>query len=135
MPALQTEAAADTAEKEMKFDDINLNDDKPAPQLDLSFGLDAAADNKKSGSGGFSFGSGWGGGWGSTSWGFGGIDEKKEESKPADTGGWGFTSKKDKKKSSSGFDFDFDNFAGADEPSLDLGASAKQDKAVEEDPW
>lgn len=138
MTALQNDAAADTADKDMKFDDINLNDDKSAPKLDLDFGLDAPAD-KKSGVGGFSFGSGWGGGWGSTSsWGFGGLGDKKDDSKVVDDSGWDFTStssKKVGKKNTSGFDFNFDSLGGEDDPGLDLGAPAKQDKAAEEDPW
>lgn len=131
----------------MKFDDVNLNDDKNAPKLDLDFGLDAAADKKATG-GGFSFGGGWGGGWGSTnSWGFGGAD-KKEEAKevkaPADDAGWNFastSSKKDKKKKdASGFDFNFDGIGDEGDAALDLGAIAKPDKAsddkpAEDDPW
>lgn len=64
----------------MKLDDINLNDDKAAPQLDLDFGLaDTATTDKKSG--GFSFGGSWGGGWGSTgaSWAFSGADNKDDK--------------------------------------------------------
>lgn len=125
----------------MKFDDINLNDDKSAPKLgDLDFGLGATSD-KKSG-GGFSFGGGWGGGWGSTgaSWGFGSVEDDKKE-KIVEDSSWNFTStKKDKdKKKSNAFDFDFDNLAGDD---FDLGAPAKADekekqkeKPVEDDPW
>lgn len=121
----------------MKFDDINLNDDKTAPKLDLDFGLDNATEKKSSG---FSFGGGWGGGWGSTSsWGFGGLDSKKDDSKVEDST-WNFgsgNSKKDKKKdktASSGFDFNFDGLGGDDDAGLDLGAPAKE-KAVEDDPW
>ena len=117
----------------MKFDDINLNDDKSAPKLDLDLGLDGAADKKSSG---FSFGGGWGGGWGSTSsWGFGGIgDSKKDEPKADDS--WGFSNgKSSKKKGTSGFDFNFDNLGGEDDAGLDLGAPAKPDKTAEEDAW
>lgn len=121
----------------MKFDDINLNDDKNAPKLDLDFGLgNSGASDKKSG-GGFSFGGGWGGGWGSTnnSWGFGGIeDESNKKGAVAEDTSWNFTSTKKDKKKNSGFDFDFDNIGGED----DLGLSktkTKEDKAAEEDPW
>ena len=121
----------------MKFDDINLNDDKNAPKLDLDFGLgNSGASDKKSG--GFSFGGGWGGGWGATdnSWGFSGVDEKSNKKNTmVEDSSWNFnsTGKKDKKKSN-GFDFDFDNLGGGDD--LGLGKpAAKEDKAVEDDPW
>ena len=124
----------------MKFDDIDLNNDKSAPKLDLDFGsggTEDKCDKKSAGGGGFSFGGGWGGGWGgaSTSWGFGGAEEKKEEEKPVDDG-WGFASskkEKEKKKKDAGFDFNFDSLAGDGE---DLGAPAKkEEKPIEEDPW
>ena len=47
----------------MKFDDINLNDDKAAPKLDLDLGLGKKAEPAAEKSSGFSFG-GWGSGWG-----------------------------------------------------------------------
>ena len=119
----------------MKFDDINLNDDKAAPKLDLDFGLGGSTtDDKKSG-GGFSFGGGWGGGWGSTgaSWGFGGADDKKADKAIAEDTSWNFTStKKDTKKKNTGFDFDFDNLGDAGD---DLGMGSKKEEKVEEDPW
>lgn len=116
----------------MKFDDINLNDDKNAPKLDLDFDLGNSTSEKKSG-GTFGFGGGWGGGWGSgTGWGFGGLDDKKTE--PEDSG-WGFSSKKDKdkKKNNTGFDFNFDSLAGEDDPVVNV-ASAK-DETPADDPW
>ena len=124
----------------MKFDDINLNDDKAAPKLDLDFGLgDSVTSDKKSG-GGFSFGGsggGWGGGWGlgtgATSWGFGGADEKKEEKVVDDS--WNFASTKTKtkdKKKDAGFNFDFGDGLVGDGEDLGLG---NKDKAVEDDPW
>lgn len=124
----------------MKFDDVNLNDDKAAaPKLDLDFGLGAASttDNKSSG---FSFGGGWGGGWGGggggggggSSWNFSGAgdtaaDTSKDEAKDP----WG--SKKSDKKKTGGFDdFNFGDLAG-DGTAGDLGSVAKDDKAAEED--
>ena len=122
----------------MKFDDINLEDDKAAPKLDLDFGLNPAADKKSSG--GFSFGGGLGGGWGgvwggTSSWGFGGADESKAP--PAEDTGWNFSgsggAKKDKKKKDGGFDFNFDTGAG-EADNLDLGSPA-QETPVVEDSW
>ena len=122
----------------MKFDDVNLNNDKSAPKIDLDLGgFGGATNNEKKPGGGFSFGGGWGGGWGSTanSWGFGGLDDKKDTNKVVDDSGWNFSSsgKKDekKKKNNGGFDFDFDNLA---EENVDLGAAAKEEKP-EDDPW
>ena len=133
----------------MKFDDINLPDDKSAPKLDLDFGLDsgAADDGKKSS--GFSFGGGWGGGWGgaaeknTNSWGFGGADTaaavvvEEVVSPVAETSSWGFgalggSKKKKGAAGKSGFDFDFQ-----DTPEGDANASAGADLAspsVEEVP-
>ena len=65
---------------ETSFDDVNLNDDKGAPKLDLDLGLD----NKTAGTGGW--GSGWGSGGGATggsSWGFGATDDKADDMKVA----------------------------------------------------
>lgn len=123
----------------MKFDDIDLSNDKSAPQLDLDLGFPATGANDKK-SGGFSFGGGWGGGWGSgggaaaattttSSWGFGAAEEKKE-TKVDDGWGFGSAGKKDKKKSN-GFDFDFDKVGEED----DLGMSATKDAPPEDDPW
>lgn len=122
----------------MKFDDIDLSNDKNAPKLDLDFGLPPAggAPDKKSGGSSFGFGGGWGGGWGGTgsSWGFGATEEKAPEPKPVDDS-WGFGSKtkdtKDKKKTTNTFDFDFDTLGGGE----DITASAKKEEPVEEDPW
>lgn len=122
----------------MGFDNVDLNNDKSAPKLDLDFGLPAVAapeDTKKSGGGAFSFGGGWGG-----SWGFGGADDSKKAETKADDAGWGFgtSTKKDKdKKKGNGFDFNFDDgLAGDDGPGFDLGGTAKkEDKAAEDDPW
>ena len=124
----------------MKFDDIDLNNDKNAPKLDIDFGLgNSGASDKKSG-GGFSFGGGWGGGWGSTgnSWGFGGIEEdSSKKSAPAEDNSWNFNStKKDKeKKKNNGFDFDFDNLAGEEGDDLGLSKTKTKDDKAEEDPW
>ncbi|KAK5717940.1 hypothetical protein LTR15_008783 [Elasticomyces elasticus] len=137
-------------ENDMKFDDINLNDDKSAPKLDLDFGLDAPAAETKSS--GFSFGGGWGGGWGSgaakeaapakTSWGFGGVDEEKVEDIPKVDTSWDFGAaapggKKDKKKKG-GFDFDFDDLGGGDagDPGAgeDLASPLKEEPVAEADP-
>ena len=136
----------------MKFDDVNLNDDKAAPKLDLDFGLgDSKADQKSSG---FSFGGGWGGGWGSnngnSSWGFGGAGDAPAEPKepPKDEtpveSGWGAfgsttTSKKSKKKGGA-FDFGFNDDALAGDgggETVDLGSPAAEEKKDEgaEDPW
>jgi hypothetical protein len=120
--------AADNTD--MKFDDINLNDDKAAPKLDLDFGLgDTKSGDKKSG--GFSFGSsggGWGGGWGASSWGFGGTEDKSD-TKVDDS--WGFgAGKKDKKKKDAGFDFDFGSTGIED----DLGLGTARAEPVD-DPW
>ena len=116
----------------MKFDDINLNDEKGMPQLDIDFGLGAPAapDDKKSSA--FSFGGGWGGGWG-----FGSGDAPPEE-KPAvvadATDSWGFAGKKDKmKKAGGGFDFEFSE--SGDAAKLDLGSPAQDEPAVVEDTW
>ena len=117
----------------MKFDDINLNDDKTAPKIgDLDFDLDGK--DKTAGSG-FSFGGGWGGGWGSSgggggnSWGFGGSGAA--ETKPEDNAddGWGFSNSNSKKKKAGGFDFGLDDGFGSGEPKV-------EDKPpVDEDPW
>jgi hypothetical protein len=119
-----------TENNDMKFDDINLNDDKTAPKLDLDFGLSGSGASEKKSGGGFSFGGGWGGGWGSTgaSWGFGGAEEKeKAETKVDDS--WNFSTKKDKSKKNSAFDFNFDT-QGED----DIGMGAK-DETPADDPW
>ena len=42
---MQNEPAA--ADNDMKFDDINLNDDKAAPKLDLDFGLGGTSSEKR----------------------------------------------------------------------------------------
>ncbi len=122
----------------MKFDDIDLSNDKSAPKLDLDFGLPASAASDKK-SGGFSFGGGWGGGWGSgnggaaapttSSWGFGATEEKKEEAPKVDDS-WGFGSGKKDKNKKDGFDFDFDTLGAGD----DLGLPAKKEEP-EDDPW
>ncbi|KAM3418943.1 hypothetical protein BST61_g4901 [Cercospora zeina] len=138
-----------TDKSDMKFDDINLDDDKGAPKLDLDFGLgknDAPAEEKTASS--FSFG-GWGGGWKSGStWGFGSSagkaeadpvpeEDTKMQTTKMDTG-WGFTStsksKKNDKKPTNASDFSFDDPAGDD---ADLGAAKAptEEKAAEEDPW
>ncbi len=121
----------------MKFDNINLNDDFTSPKLDLDFGLDDSKE-KKSGSGGFSFGGSWGGGWGGTNnWGFGGLDDKKD-SKAVEEPGWGAvptTSKKAKDKKNDDFNFGFGGLGGEEDQVLDLGVPAKAHKAVEEDAW
>ena len=142
--ALQNDPVTPAADKDdMKFDDINLNDDKNAPKLDLDFGLGGSATSDKKSGGGFSFGGGWGGGWGSTgnSWGFGGAGaEENKEEKPAEES-WNFTPStktKDKKKKNTGFDFDFGDGLGGDgiaEDDLGLGTKAMEEKPVEEDPW
>ncbi|KXT17853.1 hypothetical protein AC579_5883 [Pseudocercospora musae] len=131
---------------DMKFDDINLNDDKAAPKLDLDFGgskKDAAAEK----SSGFSFGNlglPWGGG--TSSWSFRASDttattEALKEDTPISTG-WGFTStasskskkKDDKKTTSNAFDFSFDDNSAMD--NLDLGVPAGEEPNAEaQDPW
>ncbi|PPJ53386.1 hypothetical protein CBER1_01017 [Cercospora berteroae] len=141
-PAPETTA---TDKGDMKFDEINLDDDKGAPKLDLDFGLGKkeTPTEEKSASA-FSFG-GWGGGWGSgATWGFGSSSGKAEadpvpEEQPKMETGWGFTptsksKTKDSKKSANGFDFSFDEPAGEN---ADLGATTAphEDKAAEEDPW
>ncbi len=115
---------------DMKFDDINLDDDKAVPKLDLDFGLNEPAANEKKSGGGFSFGGGWGGGWGSTgtSWGFGGSEEKTE-TKVDDS--WNFGAGKKDKKKNDGFDFNFDTVGGEGD---DLGLGSKKDEP-EADPW
>nr|POE71428.1 hypothetical protein CFP56_62523 [Quercus suber] len=127
----------------MKFDEINLNDDKPAPKIDLDFGLGESKTDTKT-SNGFSFGGGWGGGWGSsgadapksnTSWGFGAMDEAVKDAPAEDT--WGLAgSKKEKKKKAGAFDFSFDDV----DRDADLGLSTKpeekpEEKPIEEDSW
>ena len=122
----------------MKFDDINLNEDKTAPKLDLDFGVGSATTNDKKAGSGFSFGGGWGGGWGSTgaSWGFGGAEEKKEE-KADDT--WNFPSTKKDKKKNAGFDFNFDDGlagdGGADGFDLGSPATTTKEQKFDDDPW
>lgn len=122
----------------MKFDDINLNDDKGVPKLDLDLGFDkkteSPAENK-----GFSFG--WGGGWGggSSSWGFAGKEETPADTKQDDSS-WGFSKKDgkdDKKKKSTGTDWGFDALGGDSKTDdLDLGLpAAKEEPKVESDPW
>ena len=137
----------------MKFDDINLLDDKTAPKLDLDFGLDsgAADDGKKSS--GFSFGGGWGGGWGgaaektTSSWGFAGADTAAavvEEVPPvAETSSWGFgalggSKKKKGAAGKSGFDFDFQDTPEGEAQGgavADLASPAVEDAPVVEDSW
>ena len=138
----------------MKFDDINLLDDKLAPKLDLDFGLDtgAADDGKKSS--GFSFGGGWGGGWGgaaetkaTSSWGFGGADTAaavvEEVPAVAETSSWGFgalggSKKKKGAAGKSGFDFDFQDTPEGDASAgagADLVSPAVEEAPVVEDSW
>ncbi|KAK1066632.1 hypothetical protein LTR74_007002 [Friedmanniomyces endolithicus] len=143
-------------ENDMKFDEVNLNDDKLAPKLDLDFGLDAPAAETKSS--GFSFGGGWGGGWGgsssgggakatgTSSWGLGGTEEDKLADIPKADDSWNFgaisgptpAAKKDKKKKG-GFDFDFDDLGGdagdAGAATGDFASSAKAETLAEPDPW
>ncbi|QIX02374.1 hypothetical protein AMS68_007891 [Peltaster fructicola] len=135
------------ADNDMKFDSIDLGDDKnSAPKLDLDLGFDSK-DSKAAGGFSFSGGGGWGGGWADnaakTSWGFESVDDKttKDDKTPVpdtDWGAFGTTTKsktKDKKKSS-GFDFDFESSSN-NKDAADLGAPAKEeeDKSKEEDPW
>ncbi|EMD01027.1 hypothetical protein BAUCODRAFT_144604 [Baudoinia panamericana UAMH 10762] len=127
-------------ESDMKFDDINLNDDKAAPKLDFDFGLAGASatENKTSG---FGLGSTWGGGWGSgggSTWGFGAVEEKKEEPATKLDVSWGFggssvSKNRDKDvKKDTGFEINFDSIGddgGAG--TTDFTAPAKDDS----DPW
>lgn len=126
---------------DMKFDDINLNDDNAAPKLDLDFGLDKKDASNEEKSSSFSFG-GWGGGWGGSgnSWGFGSAAGKAEaeapiEPEPKVDAGWGFSSKRkdDQKPSSNTFDFGLDDAAG--DADLDALAAPEAPKPAEEDPW
>lgn len=122
----------------MSFDDVNLNDDKGAPKLDLDFGGGGTTDNK---SNGFSFGGGWGSGWGGGGSGWGATDPPAEGGQ--DDGidnAWSFgttAAKKDKKKKGgSAFDFGFDDAGGAGDQNMgDLASPPAEEKAPEQDPW
>ena len=132
----------------MKFDEINLDDDKIAPKLDLDFDLDHTVTGGNNKSSTFSFGGGWGGGWGSgpASWGFGSSTDAAAP-KPKDDLGWSFSSTatskkdkdkdkdKDKKKNPTGFDFGFDNPAGAEDGGFDIGTATTKNDSKAEDPW
>ncbi|KAF2211418.1 hypothetical protein CERZMDRAFT_106400 [Cercospora zeae-maydis SCOH1-5] len=133
-----------TDKVDMKFDDINLDDDKGAPKLDLDFGLgkkEAPAEEKSASA--FSFG-GWGGGWRSGStWGFGSsagkaeADTASEEETKMGTG-WGFTptskSKKSDMNSANAFEISFDSPAGED-ADLSAAKAPTEEKAAEDDAW
>lgn len=119
----------------MKFDDIELIDDRAEPKFDPNLGLDSEKNAKaEDGTSVNEWGKGWGSGGGGSSWGITTAAGKPEEPAADPDWGWGFNSSKDvkkkmKKKKGKKFTSDFK----WDEPELPTPASTGEPKTPAEE--